>query len=296
MQPKKTVLVAGGDLRYGYTARVLAQDLEVRAVGFTRQVLPFPEVQLASLTDTGLPTFDCLVLPIPVSEDGIHLNAPFQTQPVAVTDLIPLLKPGAAVFGGKFGQTAALFRDAGFTVSDYLAEEEMSTRNAVPTAEGAVQIMLEEMPCTLHGSPVLVLGFGRIGSRLAGVLHSLGAEVTVAARDVADRARAELYGCKSIPLNRITACAGDFSAVVNTIPAKVITAETLQAIQPDALILDLASKPGGVDWDAAQALSRRVVWALSLPGKTAPFTAGEIIAKTILHMLETDEGGVKHET
>ena len=79
MQPKKTVLVAGGDLRYGYTARVLAQDFEVRAVGFTRQVLPFPEVQLASLTDTGLPKFDCLVLPIPVSEDGTHLNAPFQT-------------------------------------------------------------------------------------------------------------------------------------------------------------------------------------------------------------------------
>ena len=67
-------------------------------------------------------------------------------------------------------------------------------------------------------------------------------------------------------------------------------------MQSDALILDLASKPGGVDWDAAQALGRRVVWALSLPGKTAPFTAGEIIAKTILHMLETDEGGVKHET
>ena len=49
--------------------------------------------------------------------------------------------------------------------------------------------------------------------------------------------------------------------------------------------MDLASKPGGVDMEAASRLGVRVIWALSLPGKVAPVTAGKIIRDTIYHIL-----------
>ncbi|MDE5563848.1 MAG: hypothetical protein K2I93_01725, partial [Oscillospiraceae bacterium] len=152
-----------------------------------------------------------------------------------------------------------------------------------------VQIMLEEMPRTIFGSKVLILGFGRIGSRMAVLLHALGAEVTVAARDVADRARAEMAGCDSTSFQALETIVDSFDVICNTVPAKVLTAAVLKAMQQETLVLDLASKPGGVDWDAAQTLGRRVVWALSLPGKTSPVTAGEIIAKTVTHILEERE-------
>lgn len=283
---KLSVLVAGGDLRYGYTARALAGMHEVCAVGFTRQIVPFEEVTLAESAADGLPMCDVLVLPMPVSEDGVLVNAPYSRRNLPLAGFVPLMKPGAVVFGGKFGKAADVFKEAGIETADYLAREELSTRNAVPTAEGAIQIMLEEMPRTLFGSKVLILGFGRIGSRMADMLHALGAEVTVAARDVSDRARAEMLGCRSLQYPELPAHAGSYDVICNTVPAKVVTAEVLGAMQPETLVLDLASKPGGVDWETAQALGRRVVWALSLPGKTAPVTAGEIIAKTITHMLE----------
>lgn len=286
---KSTILVAGGDLRYGYTARALARTHEVWAVGFTRQMLPFEEVRLAETAADGLPQCDVLVLPMPVSEDGVLVNAPYSRQHLSLSGFIPLLKQDAIVLGGKFGKAAELFRDAGITTTDYLAREELSTRNAVPTAEGAVQIMLEEMPRTIFGSKVLILGFGRIGSRMAVLLHALGAEVTVAARDVADRARAEMAGCDSTSFQALETVVDGFDVICNTVPAKVLTAAVLKAMQQETLVLDLASKPGGVDWDAAQTLGRRVVWALSLPGKTAPVTAGEIIAKTVTHILEERE-------
>ncbi|MBR1529714.1 MAG: dipicolinate synthase subunit DpsA [Oscillospiraceae bacterium] len=285
MKNHKTVIVAGGDLRYGYTAAALAEKFETYAVGFTRQIIP-DQVNLIESAADGLPMYDILVLPMPVSDDGVLVNAPFSQSNLSLKGLISRLRPNAVVLGGKFGKSKALFEEAGIETVDYLACEELSTRNAVPTAEGAVQMMLEEMPCTIYGSKVLLLGFGRIGSRLAYTLHAMGAEVTVAARDVVKRAQAEMLGCRSIPFTELETCAEQFDVICNTVPAKVITESVLEKIREDALILDLASKPGGIDWDAAQKLGRRVVWALSLPGKTAPVTAGEIIAKTILHILE----------
>ncbi|MBR0483333.1 MAG: dipicolinate synthase subunit DpsA [Oscillospiraceae bacterium] len=285
MNSQKTVMVAGGDLRFGYTAAVLAEKFETYAVGFTRQIVP-EHVKLIESTADGLPMCDILVLPMPVSDDGVLVNAPFSQSNISLKGLISRLKPGAVVLGGKFGKSKALFEEAGIETVDYLACEELSTRNAVPTAEGALQMMLEEMPCTIYGSNVLILGFGRIGSRLASTLHAMGAEVTVSARDVVKRAKAEMAGCQSISFGELEACAEKFDVICNTVPAEVVTASVLKKIRKDALILDLASKPGGVDWETAQKLGKRVVWALSLPGKTAPVTAGEIIATTILHILE----------
>lgn len=281
---KKTILVAGGDLRYVYTACALKTQYQVCAVGFTRQFLPDEDIVLAESAADGLPMCDALVLPMPVSDDGVLINAPFSRQSLPLSSFLPRLKPDALVFGGKFGKARSVFEDAGFPVIDYLASEELATYNAIPTAEGAVQIMLEEMPRTIDGSRILVLGFGRIGARLAYILRALGANVTVAARQSADRSRAQMLGCAAVDYPKI--CAEDFDVLCNTVPAKVITRGILAKLPPDALILDLASKPGGVDLDAAKELGSRVVWALSLPGKTAPVTAGEIIAGTIGHLLE----------
>lgn len=281
---RKTVLVAGGDLRYCCTARAFLPSYAVYALGFSRKYLPDPEITLLDSAADAVPLCDALVLPMPVSDDGVLVNAPFSRQNIPLSSLLPFLKPDALVFGGKFGAAREVFTDAGFPVIDYLASEELAACNAIPTAEGALQILLEEMPRTIDGSRILVLGFGRIGTRLACILHALGAKVTVAARQPADRSRAMMLGCDAVDFPRIQA--GDYDVLCNTVPAKVITEAVLTDLHPDALVLDLASKPGGVDLEVAKALGRRVVWALSLPGKTAPVTAGEIIAQTVGHLIE----------
>ncbi|MBR3629976.1 MAG: dipicolinate synthase subunit DpsA [Oscillospiraceae bacterium] len=282
------ILVAGGDLRYGYTAQALAANdaYEVWAAGIPKKFLPDERIHLVESAADGLPMCDVLLLPMPVSEDGVLVNAPFSRRHLPLQGFIPKVREGGLVLGGKFGKAQAVFQQAGLETVDYLAREELSMRNAVPTAEGAVQIMLEEMPRTIFGSRVLLLGFGRIGARMAMLLKAFGAQVTVAARDPAARAGAEMLGCRSIPFTALQEAALQADVICNTVPAKIITESVLKAIQQETLVLDLASKPGGVDWDAAQELGRQVVWALSLPGKTAPVTAGEIIAVTVAHILE----------
>ena len=51
------------------------------------------------------------------------------------------------------------------------------------------------------------------------------------------------------------------------------------------LLIDLASRPGGVDFNAAAELQIKTIWALSLPGRVAPKSAGQIIKTTILNMI-----------
>ena len=281
---KKTIIIAGGDLRYGYTAETLSEKFETYAIGFSKQMIP-ERVNLIE-TPEELPLCDVLVLPMPVSDDGIFVNAPFSKTHLSLKGLLSKVKPEGMIFGGKFGKAKEILENSGIALADYFTNEELSLRNAIPTAEGAVQMMLEEMPCTIYGSKVLILGFGRIGNRLSYVLHAMGAEVTVAERNVVKRAQIEMFGCRSIPFTELENFAGKCDVICNTVPVKVITEPILKRISKETLILDLASKPGGIDWEAAQKLGKHAVWALSLPGKTAPVTAGKIIAQTIFHLLE----------
>ena len=163
--------------------------------------------------------------------------------------------------------------------------------NATPTAEGAIQIAMEELPITLHGARVLVLGFGRVAKLVAHRFDALGARVSVAARKCADLAWAEAYGYGAEPLAKLDGWLCAYDLVINTVPQRVLDRSRLQDLRPGCLVVDLASKPGGVDFEAAAALGVKAIWALSLPGKVAPVTSGKIIRDTIYNILtELEEG------
>ena len=99
----------------------------------------------------------------------------------------------------------------------------------------------------------------------------------------------ESLGLRGAELARLGALAPAFDRVVNTIPAPVLTEPVLTALRPGSLIVDLASKPGGTDFAAAQRLGLRAIHALSLPAVCAPETAGEAVARTVLAILRERE-------
>ena len=71
----------------------------------------------------------------------------------------------------------------------------------------------------------------------------------------------------------------------------IFDSDKLSKLRRDTLIIDLASKPGGVDLAEAERLNIKAIHALGLPGKTAPVTAGEIIAESIIDTLKKGGGG-----
>lgn len=264
--------VAGGDSRLNYTA----ESLRERGYSVTRTKAGADE----DYTDT-----DVLILPVPLSRNGTTVFAPQADDPIAVTLLAQSLPRSARVFCGMPQQHAEPFFRRGIRLYDYAAREEFAVRNALPTAEGVAQILLQTLPITVRGCSVLITGYGRTARACARLLCAMGAHVTVAARRCSALAFADTDGYRSLYLRELPRFVQEADAVVNTVPATVLTRDVLQAIRCDCPVIEIASAPYGTDLDAAHSLGVHVQIAPSLPGKVAPKTAGVILADTVLNIL-----------
>ncbi len=277
---QKKLLVMGGDRRMEYAAATLAADFDVSTYGFAESP-PVWEIGQA----------DILVLPY-LSLRGDYLNTPTLSQKIPAVASLDMLRYGGVVFGGGLPPKFLSYcSDRAARVFDFFDDEELTLRNALLTAEGALEILLRETDCAVNGSEVLIFGFGRVGKACASVLASLGAEVTVSARSEKARADAAAIGYKTAKIGDLNAlCAAD--AVINTVPQRIIAKAEISAMKKEAMILDLASAPYGVDFEAARELGIRATTAPGLPGKTAPKTAGELIARSVAaKMKEVAENG-----
>ncbi len=285
----KTFAVAGGDLRQIYVAQGLAAEgHNVRIFGFDNYSNNIAGIEICSDIESLLADADYVVFPLPYSTDGVHLNTPYLSYSVRLCDIYEKIRTSMTVFGGRFSSRELNSR--GIKTIDYFEREELQILNAVPTAEGAVYIAMQERPYTVCGSKCLVVGYGRIGKVLSSLLKGLNASVTVSARRFEDLASIRSMGIMPIKTKNIEQTAGEYDIIFNTVPAMVLDKSVLSSVKKNALIVDLASKPGGVDFNEAKALGLNVVWSLSLPGKVAPVSAGQFIKDTIVNIIEQEEG------
>ncbi len=227
-----------------------------------------------------------VILPLPVSIDAQRVFAPFcEGESPEILSVFDALPNDTLLLGGNLDElTKHVAKNKDIPLFDYFDCEELKIKNAVPTAEGAIEIAMRETPITLNGARVLVCGYGRIGKVLSGLLKGLGASVYVSARRNDDIAYITVNGNKPV-------CYGsaDFfealknaDIVFNTVPAKIIDKTVIEKLSACRLIVDLASGKGGTDFDAAKRAGIKSIHALSLPGKVAPITAGEIICDCVL--------------
>jgi dipicolinate synthase subunit A len=203
-----------------------------------------------------------------------------------VDEVLSALRPEQHIFAGKVppalhAQAAKL----GLTIHDYLLREELAIANAVPTAEGAVQLAMEALPGTIHRSRVLVVGLGKVGQCVADRFRALGAQVTVAARKAGQLALAESMGCAPLPLCRLGQAEVGWDLVINTVPYPILGQKRLSGAGVP-ILMELASPPGGFDMEWVEASGLRHIPAPGLPGKVAPAAAARAIRTTLYAMLE----------
>ncbi|MCL2343939.1 MAG: dipicolinate synthase subunit DpsA [Firmicutes bacterium] len=278
--------VIGGDLRAARLCALLCADgHEVRAFALEKAELDAEIISCADPAEAAQDA-DCAVLPLPVTNVRGRLNTPLSARACTVAEALDALTPEQIVCAGRVdAETWTAARARHLTLIDFFEREELCVLNAVATAEGAVGILMQETPVTLWGMRILVIGFGRVGKLLADRLKGLGARVAVSARNHGDMAWIRALNYEALDTRALEGQLGQFDAVVNTVPAPVLGENRLRELKPGALCMDLASKPGGMDFAAAGKLGVRAVWALSLPGEVAPVSAGTIIRDTIYNIL-----------
>ena len=288
-------IIIGGDLRFIYAAAALNSPDDGRACS----VYGFETLHEDVRRETGVRVLTkpqrCanVILPLPMSRNCDYITAPYHSGKIAISQVADFCAAdthgNTTIFCGKAcPQIVQLCEERGYTLVDYFEREELTIANAAITSEGALEIIMREKPKAIMGMSVLITGYGRIAKILARQLVALSASVTIAARKHEDLAWARLAGCRAVNIADMDDTLADFDTIVNTVPHCVLTQERLALLREDCLVLDLASKSGveGMDVCAKSPYGTvagvKVIWALSLPGKVAPVTAGEIIANTIL--------------
>ncbi len=286
----KKFTILGGDMRNIELAYQLQEDgHEVEIFGFdSLQLLLKQPIKLhEAITQS-----DVVIGPLPFTEDNVLLNAPFYTKEIIIDEVLNLLSPKQIFTAGKIPikiqEKAKLL---GLQTIDYFNREEMQALNAIPTAEGAIQVAMEEMRTTIHGSNALVLGYGRIGKSLSRMLYGIGANLFVEARSYSDLAWIKNFGYKPVHIKELEHYLPKMDVVFNTVPHIVLDEELLLKLNKKALIIELASKPGGVDLDACKDLEIKIISAQGLPGKVAPISAARVIKETVLNIMEEVRSG-----
>ena len=264
------IAVIGGDRRAALLAGLLLREGErLQSFALERAGLP-EEIPRAEHLHGALYGADAVILPLPAEKGGL-LNAPFARLPCPMEEVREALWPGQLVFGGLFSEKMRRWAAGqGISLIDWMSRPGFVCANAALTAECAVGLLIQESEGCLMESRVLVSGYGRIGRCLAQKLAALGAAVTVAARREESRAEAEAMGHAALPFDALS---GGFDYVINTVPERVLGEDLLCCLPETALLLELASAPGGFDRNLAENLGLRCMAAPGLPGKSAPAAA-----------------------
>jgi dipicolinate synthase subunit A len=283
---KERILIAGGDMRQLYCANRLSVLYDTAVTGFDGNIFP-NDINIRTASPDEQEYYDYVILPVPPLDSEGFINAPFSNEKIPPSAIRKMMKKDCVIMAGKTDDSRLKENFSGSEIIDYMRREELCLLNAIPTAEGGVQIALEEMPVTISGQKVLIVGCGRIGTALAEILKGFGADVTFAVRNPVGAAKSRILGADVCSTTEIPV---DFGLVFNTAPSMIFSREVLEKFSRRTLFIDLASKPGGIDFDAAAELGIKVMWAIGLPGKTAPITSGEIIAETVSGIIAERSG------
>ena len=267
--------VIGGDLRIKKLVELLIEDGNVVYTYGISNVKN--AIECENIVET-IKNSNYVIGPVPFSKDNVHI---FSDKEIEIEELTSVLENKTLIAGNIKVYVYDELKNKNVKIIDLLNKEELAVLNSISTAEGAIQVAMEKTDYILTGANCLVLGFGRIGKVLAKMLNGIGANVWCEARRETDLAWIRAYGYKGIHLNELNGILGKFDIIFNTIPSIILNDSNLKYIKNDALIVELASTPGGVDKDILKNYNIGYELALALPGKVAPKTSAEFIRNII---------------
>jgi dipicolinate synthase subunit A len=285
------VAFIGGDARQLEIIRIFLElDAQVILIGFDNLQNAFSGITKESLAKEALERVDALILPAVGTDDSGNVESIFSTEELLLTEThIASLPKHAKIYTGMAKPyLKKLCANQRIELVELFDRDDVAIYNSIPTAEGALMLAIQNTDITIHGSNCMVLGFGRTGFTMARTLQGLGAHVKVGVRRPEHFARAWEMGFSPFYTKDLYEHVANIDLLFNTIPTMIVTAQVITNIPHRALIIDLASKPGGTDFRFAEKRGIKAMLAPSLPGMVAPKTAGRIMANTLSQLIQDD--------
>ena len=286
---KNRYLVLGGDLRNFKLAGMLADDgNRVYSFGQDRsdEILDDGRIEKCTSLKTAMEKAQVIIGPVPFSSNEDFINAPFAHDKIMIDDLMKTNKGKIFISGSIKDDLKKKLDEKYMEVIDIMKRDDLAILNTIATAEGTIEVAIKNTDKILQGSRVLILGFGRVGKIVANKFSKMSALVTCAARKVSDLAWIKAYGYNSLNINDMLYDLKEFDIIINTVPQTILRERELKHIDAEALLIDLASSPGGIDGKMAKSMGLNFIWALALPGRIAPSSSAKFIKDTVYTIIE----------
>lgn len=284
----KNIGILGGDLRIINLAKILEKEGKTVYV-YGLEKYDFSEyniIRCKSLTELS-ENCNLVISAIPFSKDGVYINSPFSNREIFIEEVLEKLKGKKLIAGAISDKIKKIASENKIDLTDLMQIESFTIMNIIPTVEGAIQVAMENTEFTIYNSNCLVLGFGRIGKLLCKRLKGLGANVYCMARKEKDLAWIKTLGYNEVYIENLDNNLDNKDIIFNTVPSIVLDNSKLKILKEKSAkcsIIELASKPGGIDLEEAKKYGTKIINAQGLPGKVAPYSAAEYI-KDIIYKL-----------
>lgn len=285
------IAVIGGDARQLEIIRKLTElDARLSLIGFEQLDHAFTGAVKEKIDEVDFSTIDAIILPVAGTNLEGQVETIFSNEKVFLTEEILSKTPEhCTIYSGISNATLnGLIKGSKRTLVQLFSRDDVAIYNSIPTVEGTIMMAIQHTDFTIHGSNVNVLGLGRCGMSTARAFHALGAKVKVGARKSEHLARITEMGLTPYHLSNLGKEVMDSDIIINTIPHPVVNASVISKLLSHALIIDIASKPGGTDFRYAEKRGIKALLAPSLPGIVAPKTAGQILADVLTQLLQED--------
>ena len=282
-------LVIGGDLRIVKLVNMLADKNIIYTYGLekSKEIKNKENVIKCNKIDKEVIQKNNLIIgPTPFSKDGINIYAPYSENKININAILQRCNKKQLIAGSIKENVQEIANENNIQVTDLIKSDKLAILNSISTAEGAIEVVMRETDFIIHGSNILILGFGRIGKVLAKKLQGLSANVTCAARKKEDLAWIKAYGYNSININEMGKELEQFDIIFNTVPHLILTKEKIECLNKKCVLIELASRPGGIDRKETENYKIKVIEALALPGKVAPTTTAQFMKEAIYDLIE----------
>lgn len=271
-----SISIIGGDVRNIELAKILQEEYKEKYIINTYSI----EKSQNTLQEV-IEKSNFIITSVPLSKDKINLYTPYSDEKISLEKLFSMIKNKTVITANISEEYEKILQQNNNKVVDLLKCNDYAILNAEPTSEGAIQIAMENTTKTLQYSNVLVIGYGKIGKILTKQLKAFEANVHCTARKDTDFATMYINGIKKLEYENLSKEISKFDIIFNTVPSIILRKEELEKIKNDAVIIELASKPGGIDLEESKNYNFKIINAQGLPGKVAPKTAAQIIEKTL---------------
>lgn len=282
----KIAVLGGDDRELILIGELVRMSATVAVAGFPREKMVHGAFAVNTVEEA-CKDAEVVILPLPGTTIDGKIRAVYAEDNLILTEkaISSISKNALVIIGSARPFLKEWSEKYGFHLMEIVEMDEIAILNSIPTAEGAIQIAMEETTGTIHGSRTCIIGFGRVAITLARTLKALGSEVTVVARNEGQLARAYEMGCQRAGFHELHEIMNSTNVVFNTVPYMVLDKDIIRYANPDVLIIDLAAQPGGTDFEAANNFGLKAILAPGLPGKVAPAFAGKILADVIPRLI-----------